>query len=223
MTSGQSIISPFIVRPRSSKCPAVRFDDLRSISHDDNKLSSVPDFIQAAAWSDRGHCSTHRSDERFLGKSSIGHALWRHYPRTTITRFRRGLPSWPADQPPPLSVYLSALLRSGTFAGLSDGELLERFASGATTNVTSRRSWPSPHSWHGTARWSCGSAARCSPTGTRPRTPFKRLSWSWQRGRVRSGGVIRSGRGCTEWRCAWRPVHDRERHEGGDMSGGVPR
>ena len=70
---------------------------------------------------------------------------------------------------------LRTLFNVGTVRDLTDGQLLERFA----TDGARPPSWPS-RSWSsGTGRWSCGSAGACWPTRTTRRTPSRRRSWSW--------------------------------------------
>ena len=96
---------------------------------------------------------------------------------------------------------IQTLFRAGTAGGLTDGQLLERFLSGAMARAT-------PHSrrlWKGTRPWSCASAAMLSMTGTTPRMPARpRLSCSLAR-RAQSKSSTRSQAGSSESLAAWPP------------------
>ena len=99
---------------------------------------------------------------------------------------------------------LRTLFGVGTLSGLTDGQLLERFArrgGGSPTRRSRRR--PSRRWWSDTGRWCWASAGRCWAIGMTRRTPARRPSWSWRGRPDRSGGGIRWRAGSTAWPVGW--------------------
>ena len=114
---------------------------------------------------------------------------------------------------------LQTLFDTGTTAGLSDGQLLERFGGGRDAAAESAfQAWSS-----GTGRWSCGSAGTSCPTRTTPTTPSRRRSWSWSAAADRSATANRSGAGSTAWPAGCRPGHGsrRLRRRSAERRGGL--
>ena len=81
---------------------------------------------------------------------------------------------------------LSVLFSEGVTGELTDGQLLERFA----TVAERRPSRPSRPWSSGTGRWSCASAGGCWATPTPPRTPSRPRSSSWREGRGALGAGL---------------------------------
>ena len=79
---------------------------------------------------------------------------------------------------------LRTLFNLGTIGELTDGQLLERFA---TRRAARRPSWRSRPWSSGTGRWSCASAGMHSAIRTMPRMPSRPRSSSWSRRPDRSG------------------------------------
>ena len=88
---------------------------------------------------------------------------------------------------------LRTLYNIGTIGGLTDGQLLEHFA----TERAKWPSWPSRHWWSGTRRWSGAPAWRSFATSMRRKTRFRPRSSSWFTTRDHFGCVTRSVRGFT--------------------------
>ena len=107
---------------------------------------------------------------------------------------------------------LEVLWTSGTLSGLSDAQLLGRFAGGGGRRRPSR---PSASWWIGTGRWCWGSAARSSGAPTTRTTPSRRRSWSWCGRPVRSGWATRSPPGSTAWPTGRRIGRGRPRRDTG--------
>ena len=112
--------------------------------------------------------------------------------------------------------HIQRLFSEGSSTGLSDTQLLSRFAArrdeaafAACCCGTGRWSWPS-----------AGAFCAIRPT---PRTPFRRRFSSWPGKRDRCGRRASSAAGCTRWRTGSPSVPVPTRHGAGGTSGGRPR
>ena len=118
-------------------------------------------------------------------------------------------------------------VRLGAVGGLSDGQLLERFARRRRRRRPRRRS----RRWsRGTGRWSGGSAGASWATRTTPPTPSRPPSWSWSARPARSGSTTRSAAGSTGSAARSRPApgrrppaRSRERDGVESIAGPAPR
>ena len=90
---------------------------------------------------------------------------------------------------------LRTLFNVGAIRELTDGQLLERFATGSGEAAELAFAV----CWSGMGRWCCGSAGACWSTCTTPRMPFRRRSWCWSKRRADSGCKIHWVPGCIRW------------------------
>ena len=101
---------------------------------------------------------------------------------------------------------LRGLFDAGTAAGLTDGQLLEQFAT--RDEASSQLAFTAL--FNGTARWFCAPVGRSCTTRMRPRTCSRRRFSSWHFGVGRSGCGTRWARGCTGSPIARRSCADRD-------------
>ena len=98
--------------------------------------------------------------------------------------------------------YLSTLFQSGTFAGLSDREFLERFTSRHDdSDESAELAFTTLVARHGPMVLRVCHAVL--PDRHEAEDAFQATSSYWQCGSARSGDVSRLDRGCTVWRYAW--------------------
>ena len=114
---------------------------------------------------------------------------------------------------------IQALCSVGTFAGLGDGPLLERFATlqGEVAELAFAALV------RGTGQWSGASAGASCATSTMRRTRSRPPGWSWCARPARSATPARWVTGCSGWPRALRSTPGSRRRGASFTSSGTPR